>query len=220
MRLDSLLSWARSLTLQQRSPNWVLNLQMAVWQWWRLSECSSKTVSCLAYQMSRGLQDVARRVHRCCKLLNFLSHFVSLVEASWSILKHWLRFDWLCMGWLEQLHWLPSSCIEWSTLSCANVRLVAIFRLGIVQSMRSRDHFRHHSSCPEFLAQSLTCSERIVSLDSQQFIYWIVWFELEVQRLHVETPDKKPKERLELWDFDIVRFFRGILGGKMVQIDR
>ena len=112
MRLDSLLSWARSLTLQQRSPNWVLNLQMAVWQWWRLSECSSKTVSCLAYQMSRGLQDVARRVHRCCKLLNFLSHFVSLVEASWSILKHWLRFDWLCMGWLEQLHWLPSSCIH------------------------------------------------------------------------------------------------------------
>ena len=149
--------------------------------------------------------DVANSWTLCLIFVSFLSHFclifVSLAEASWSILKYWLRSDWLCMGWLEQLHWLPSSCIQWSTLSsCANIRRVAIFRLGIVQSMRSRDHFRwglrepesHHSSChcSEFLAQSLTwsySSERIVSLDSQQFIYWnIVSFELEVQRLHVE----------------------------------
>ena len=60
--------------------------------------------------------DVANSWTLCLIFVSFLSHFclifVSLAEASWSILKYWLRSDWLCMGWLEQLHWLPSSCIH------------------------------------------------------------------------------------------------------------
>ena len=68
---------------------------MAVWQWWRLSECSSKMVSCLACRCQKVCKmlhdvsidvsiDVANSWTLCLIFVSFLSHWLKHLEASWS----------------------------------------------------------------------------------------------------------------------------------------